>query len=235
MSAQRAYIEGFVKRASEYGFSKNEAVKILKQANALNIAPKQDPMIIAPTPGAPSHLPPVKPTYDYPQQPSVTPEVNNQLTSLPLSNMTPKDKWVQGLGEIMGQKPALAANKINASAGGPSQFDIADDHAKDVYKAITGNLNEYRKNIGASPIGQPGGIKGFFKGISNKINPPPNQLHIDKLKEHFKQYDPSWGNNFRLPLPDNPAGAGDDLKYYHNTKDYYVPAMLKGMNYLKNG
>jgi hypothetical protein len=31
---QQAYIEGFVKRASEYGFSENEAVEILKRANA---------------------------------------------------------------------------------------------------------------------------------------------------------------------------------------------------------
>lgn len=235
MKTQQAYVEGFVKRAAEYGFSKNEAVKILKQANALNIAPKQDPMVIAPTPGAPSHLPPVKTTYDYPQQPSVTPEVNNQLTSLPLSNMTPKDKWVQGLGEIMGQKPVLATNKTISAEGGPSQFDIAHDHIQDVHKAITGNINEYLKNRGLAPIGQAGGIRGFFKGISNKINPPPNQLHIDKLKEHFKQYDPTWGNNFRLPLPNNPEGAGDFLKHYHNTKDDFVPGMLDSMNYLKNG
>ena len=30
---QQAYIEGFVKRASEYGFSENEAVNILKEAS----------------------------------------------------------------------------------------------------------------------------------------------------------------------------------------------------------
>lgn len=29
---EQAYIEGFVKRASEYGFSESEAVEILKQA-----------------------------------------------------------------------------------------------------------------------------------------------------------------------------------------------------------
>ena len=29
---KQAYIEGFVKRAAEYGFSENEAVKLLKQS-----------------------------------------------------------------------------------------------------------------------------------------------------------------------------------------------------------
>jgi hypothetical protein len=29
---EQAYIEGFVKRAAEYGFSENEAIDILKQA-----------------------------------------------------------------------------------------------------------------------------------------------------------------------------------------------------------
>ena len=32
MTAQQAYIEGFVKRASEYGFSEAEAIDILKNA-----------------------------------------------------------------------------------------------------------------------------------------------------------------------------------------------------------
>ena len=32
MNAEQAYIEGFIKRSSEYGFSYNEAVALLKQA-----------------------------------------------------------------------------------------------------------------------------------------------------------------------------------------------------------
>jgi hypothetical protein len=32
MNTQQAYIEGFVKRASQYGFSYNEAISLLKQA-----------------------------------------------------------------------------------------------------------------------------------------------------------------------------------------------------------
>jgi hypothetical protein len=37
---QQAYIYGFVKRAAEYGFSENEAIELLKQAEpAANITP----------------------------------------------------------------------------------------------------------------------------------------------------------------------------------------------------
>jgi len=32
MTTEQAYIEGFVKRASEYGFSRNEAIELLKSA-----------------------------------------------------------------------------------------------------------------------------------------------------------------------------------------------------------
>lgn len=42
MSAQQAYIEGFVKRAVEHGFSQNEAMYILKQANTVNYPPSTD-------------------------------------------------------------------------------------------------------------------------------------------------------------------------------------------------
>jgi len=35
MNTEQAYIEGFVKRAAEYGFSNEEAVNLLKQANRL--------------------------------------------------------------------------------------------------------------------------------------------------------------------------------------------------------
>ena len=34
MNSQQAYIEGFVKRAGEYGYSRNEAMQFLKQATA---------------------------------------------------------------------------------------------------------------------------------------------------------------------------------------------------------
>jgi hypothetical protein len=39
MNTEQAYIEGFVKRASEYGFSRNEAVSLLKQAAPIPMAP----------------------------------------------------------------------------------------------------------------------------------------------------------------------------------------------------
>jgi len=39
MNTQQAYIEGFVKRASEYGFSEDEAISLLKQAAPIPTAP----------------------------------------------------------------------------------------------------------------------------------------------------------------------------------------------------
>lgn len=47
MNTQEAYINGFVKRASEYGYSEDQAVELLKQsgfytkAQALNLSPRQ--------------------------------------------------------------------------------------------------------------------------------------------------------------------------------------------------
>ena len=38
MNTEQAYIEGFVKRAMEYGFSQNESLELLKEANALTRA-----------------------------------------------------------------------------------------------------------------------------------------------------------------------------------------------------
>ena len=43
MTTDEAYVEGFVKRASEYGFSAAEAVEILKQAMEMPMAGKVKP------------------------------------------------------------------------------------------------------------------------------------------------------------------------------------------------
>lgn len=231
MSTQQAYIEGFVKRAVEYGLNKNEAIKILKQANALNIAPKQDPMVIAPTPGAPSHIPPYQPKYHEPVQiDPISPEINEQLTGVSPSSMTPKNHWEAQLSEIMAKKPVLAAQKVLANAGGPTQLDIANNHADDIYNAIQKNIDYYRKQ-------STGGIKGIFNRLANKIRPPtpdPNIGYVDRIQNHFKKYDPSWGDDIRLPLPKNPAGNQDFLKYYQNNTNGFIPSSLKYMNYWKN-
>jgi hypothetical protein len=42
MTTEQAYIEGFVKRASEYGFSYNEAISLLKQATLVGDQSKLD-------------------------------------------------------------------------------------------------------------------------------------------------------------------------------------------------
>ena len=99
MTTQQAYINGFVKRAADYGYSEAEAVGMLKQANMQTTQPKQDPMVIPRAPGAPSHIPPYKPTYHPPAQAEpISPEINEQLTGPEmLSGMTPKNKWEQGL------------------------------------------------------------------------------------------------------------------------------------------
>ena len=50
MNTQQAYIEGFVKRASEYGYSEAEAIEILKQAVAFpsNMVPNTPGSLAAP-------------------------------------------------------------------------------------------------------------------------------------------------------------------------------------------
>lgn len=45
MNTEQAYIEGFVKRASEYGFSEHEAIELLKQAGKKIGVPKKAPSI----------------------------------------------------------------------------------------------------------------------------------------------------------------------------------------------
>ena len=42
MTAEQAYINGFVKRASEYGFSYNDAAELLKRADAVEFL--RDPL-----------------------------------------------------------------------------------------------------------------------------------------------------------------------------------------------
>ena len=42
MTTEQAYVEGFVKRASEYSFNENEAVNILKEAGALTTLGKME-------------------------------------------------------------------------------------------------------------------------------------------------------------------------------------------------
>jgi hypothetical protein len=239
MSVEQAYIEGFVKRAAEYGYSEEEAVNILKRANTQNVVSQQDPMIIPTTPGAPSHIPPYQPKYNKPVQiDPISPEINEQLTGVSPSSMTPKNHWEQGLHDIMAKKPALAAEKTIPREGGPTQLNIAHSHARDIYQAIESINGEYRKKSGFAYIPpEERGIRGVYNKIVNRISPPapnPNAAHINRLQNHFKQYDPSWGDDIRLPLPANPAGDPDSLKYYNNYKNDFIPSNMHTMNSWRN-
>jgi hypothetical protein len=56
---QQAYIEGFTKRASEYGFTQNEAIELLKSSGIVDATPTDYNYIISnrtekPTPAVPS-------------------------------------------------------------------------------------------------------------------------------------------------------------------------------------
>jgi hypothetical protein len=233
MSVEQAYIEGFIKRASEYGYSRAESINIFKEANMQTMTPKQDPMVIPPTPGAPPHIPPYKPKYNPPVQPeTISPEINEQLTGVSPSSMTPKNKWEQGLHDVMAKKPALAAKTFMGRP--PTQLDIAHGHADDITKAIDRNTSEYRKNLGYIPYAERG-IKGVYNSLVNRINPPapdPNAAHISRIQEHFKQYDPNWGDKFRLPLPSNlEDNGGRGLNYYQQRKDDFIPSNVGHMNF----
>ena len=243
MSTEQAYINGFVKRAAEYGYSEDEAVNILKRANTQNMPPKQDPMVVPPTPGAPPHIPAYQPKQHEPVQiDPISPEINKQLTGVSPSSMTPKNHWEQGLHDLMAKKPALAAEKFISTEGGPTQLDIARSHSDDIYKATRRNIVEYQKK-NAPPPGERG-IRGVFNNIVNRIRPPapapapapapePNEAHINSLQNHFKQYNPSWGDDIRLPLPKNPAG--DTLSgLYQSNINNFIPSSVHYMNYLKN-
>lgn len=58
MNTQQAYLEGFVKRASEYGLSREEALDLLKQS-AMMGAPMAAPAVMAKKPVKP--MPPKRP------------------------------------------------------------------------------------------------------------------------------------------------------------------------------
>jgi hypothetical protein len=245
MTSEQVYINGFVKRAADYGYSQEGALRILKQANVQTMQPKQDPMVIPRAPGAPSHIPPYKPTYNPPAQTeTISPEINKQLTSpSALSGMTPKNKWEQGLHDIMAKKPVFAANTGNFFGENrpPTQADIADGHIGDIFNAIGYNIGEQSQHKQPTKIpNEQSGIKSIYKKLVNRISSstPSNSYdrssHMDSLKEHFKQYDSSWGNNFRVPLPDVPEGINPAFIGFHqDRKNIDIPDRMHSLNYWK--
>ena len=56
MTTKQAYIEGFVKRASEYGFSEHEALNLLKSASPETIAMSPGALTAAQAGKGPSHI-----------------------------------------------------------------------------------------------------------------------------------------------------------------------------------
>ena len=141
MNTQQAYIKGFVKRASQYGFNQHEAVLLLKRANVVqgagnapkhndmwqntvsapkvNIAPKQNTMTqpsIAPTP---SMMPSRSSVMSQPPQTPESITQNREVANIPLSGMTPKNEWESKLHNIMAKKPVfnIGSNKYNFRSG----------------------------------------------------------------------------------------------------------------------
>ena len=191
MNTQQAYINGFVKRAAEYGYSEEDALGLLKKADT------QDPMQLSPAAGAaPTKQPYTIPTtkYSRPRQltkqleglnNTLTPEVNKQLTSIPLSNITPQDKWKQGLREIMGKKPVFDVTSADFSNSNtpfghvaPMPIDQALSHTGDIHTAL-----------------------GLWPVTNNKTT---NPNHIELIRAHLKKYNPAWGyssKNYPLPNP----------------------------------
>jgi hypothetical protein len=212
MNLKQAYINGFVKRANEYGYSRNEAIAILKYANTSpqiqpNMMPSRASSIKSTPIPNPAHIPGMwnAPKASIAQNTAYAPEVpklnitaqaNNsvpentvrELADVPLSNMTPKDHWVSGLHNILNKSPVINPehefeNYVNTGTGyelapvrAPSQSEIARNHTKDLLTAIK-------------------------PGNSNPLLTPDNSNpRTVAIRDHLKQYDPSWGDSFRLPV-----------------------------------
>jgi hypothetical protein len=219
MTTEQAYINGFVKRAADYGYSETEAITLWKRANTQNAAAQQDPMwpansvkqqnfnpaptvqssSVAPVSGAPGYTPSNKDL--------------SILKNAPLTNMTPKDKWVQGLGDIMGKKPAFGFDpkfKDDKEMPAPDSTDMATGHVKDL------DLVSRYPN---KPLLRPQKYNGrnLVNAYSEDINSPDfpasqNYLYKKTLKEHMNKYNPKWGKSFRPPIQDIPAATPGEIE-----------------------
>jgi len=155
MNTEQAYINGFVKRASQYGFNQDEALYILKRANTQGIKNpiKPDPMwesgkaptttqtAAAPKITAAKQNNAVQPSADpaptsMPSRASMmtqTPETvaqNREIANIPLSGMTPKNQWESQLHKIMAQKPVFnVGDNENNFRGGIRPDSTIDDLA----------------------------------------------------------------------------------------------------------
>ena len=205
MSVEQAYINGFVKRAAEYGYSEDEAVDLWKGANAQNVVAQQDPMWSANPPKQQNFN-----TAPATQSPSVAPvssaptytasqEDLNILKNTPLTNMTPKDKWVQGLGDIMSKKPVFGFDSpyLNVQQLAPDSTVMASDHFKDLAGA-----SHYRNK----PLPRP---------EKYDFNQSQKYLYNKTLKEHMNKYDTKWGKSFRPPIQNIP-----DLSEYEKENSF---------------
>lgn len=182
VNKEQAFINGFVKRASEYGYSEAEAVNILKLANTRSNPPAQDPMVIPTVPGTSSHIPAYTPKYNPSAKVDpISPEINEQLTSIPLSGMTPKNRWEQGLHDIMAKKPVFnTRGDVGAYPSGlaPTTVGMANDHIDTLQRATDAlrypmlypqiNSPGYNKPAAAPTI--LGRVKSFFSPTQNTSN-----------------------------------------------------------------
>jgi hypothetical protein len=211
MTSEQAYINGFVKRAAAHGFSEAEAVNILKLANTRSRTPAQDPMVIPPTPGAPAHIPAYTPKYNSSTKVDpISPEINKQLTSIPLSGMTPKNRWEQGLHDIMAKKPVF---NTDGDVGGystglaPTPVDMANDHIDTLQRAANAtrhptmypeiNSPGYNKSTTAPTI--LGSVKSFFSPPQNIRNKSPASYNPGTEQGYVTPAKPLW-------QPKNPGG-----------------------------
>ena len=256
MGTQQAYIEGFVKRANEYGFNYVQAMRLLKQAavadntHTLNINSqpvirppkpiiKKDPMLRGHVdPGAPKiNIPPVDPPEYEPnhylenQQPPTEHEIQS-LADLPLSSMTPKDHWTSGLHDILAKRPVLAANKGFYKSNytnpfAPSPASVSADHVQNLVRAT-------------DDARMPGFNQSRLMSIKGmKANDPrvENLDHINELTAHIKKYDPSWGNSFKPPVANFERLEGRDeldrqgLEYQKNNLGTSFKNHVSARNY----
>ncbi len=234
MNTQRAYINGFVKRANEYGYTSEQAITLLKQAtvadnthHTLNInskpvvqpmAPKpvvkKDPM--QPNPlaayGPKINIPPVDPPEHVPmpnnwlnnQQPPTEHEIQS-LADLPLSSMTPKDHWTQGLHDILAKRPATQLRNIYPNRSTEGMRNSTNMQTWQHAMNLEDGLLEARL---------PGYMdKNYPLGKDVKTDDPrlASMGHVKELAAHFNKYDSSWGDSFRIPIADEPVYESDNI------------------------
>jgi len=227
----QAYINGFVKRAAEYGLNHNQAIEILKQAtvadntHTLNInskpavqptAPKPlvktDPMRLSPLNAygpkinippapAPEHVPN---NYLANQKPPTEQEIQG-LADVPPSSMTPKDNWTQGLHDILAKRPPNQLRNIYVN----KPTEGMDNSA---------NMQRWQNTMNLRNAT----YEAIYPGYMEQTQPLPKDVktddprvasmgHIKELAAHMNKYDPSWGDSFRIPIADEPVYESDDF------------------------